>query len=197
MHASAIPTSRAAAIAATLDRIRHIAAPGFDREALNAIAEALVALANQAELFPSVHFPAPPPGVRGARRFPLSEDADHRFALGLNATRPGLETEPHEHTTWVAIAAIEGQELNRLYTRAQEGNDATLRLDREVVVEPGRGLGLMPDDIHAIRILGDRPARHLHLYGLALEHLPHRRAFDASSGAARPFPIPISAETSA
>ncbi|MBR0657480.1 cysteine dioxygenase family protein [Plastoroseomonas arctica] len=194
MNASAVPAARAAAIAATLDRVRRIEAEhGITRDAIDAIAAELVALANQAALFPGLHFPAAPPGEPGARRYILSEDADHRFALALNALRPGTATEPHEHTTWVAIAAIEGQELNQLYTRDAAGGP--LRPDRAVIVEPGRGLALMPDAIHAIRILGDRPARHLHLYGLALEQLPHRRAFDPRTGAARPFHRPPMAES--
>ena len=146
-------------------------------------------LAGQAALFPAGHFPAPPPGARGAHRTVLSEDADQRLSLALNVLRPGTATDPHEHATWVAIAAIEGQEQNHIYTRPEAGG--ALRLVDTVVVEPGRGLALMPDAIHAIRILGDRPARHLHLYGLALERLGHRRAFDAATGAARPMTSPM------
>jgi predicted metal-dependent enzyme (double-stranded beta helix superfamily) len=186
MNASAIPAARNAAVAACLARIREIEAlDGVTPAALDAIRDALVSLAARHELFPAGQFPAPPPGARGAHRTVLSEDADQRFSLALNVLRPGVATEPHEHATWVAIAAIEGQELNRLYAREPDG--APLRLVGEVVVEPGRGLAMMPDAIHAIRILGDRPARHLHLYGLALERLGHRNTFDAATGAARPF----------
>ncbi len=189
MNASAIPAARAAAVAECLGRIRSILSTrGVTPGALDAIRAELEALAAQAALFPASHFPAPPPGVHGAHRTVLSEDADQRFSLALNVLRPGVATQPHEHTTWVAIAAIEGQELNRIYARPAGGG--ALVLSDTIVVEPGRGLALMPDAIHAIRILGDRPARHLHLYGLALERLGHRRAFDEATGAEHPMTSP-------
>ncbi|MES2710858.1 MAG: cysteine dioxygenase family protein [Pseudomonadota bacterium] len=186
MNASAISAARTAAVTACLERIRSIeAGHGITPASLDAIRDELVALASQRSLFPAGQFPAPPPGSRGAHRTVLSEDPDQRFSLALNVIRPGVATDPHEHATWAVIAAIEGQELNRVYARDADG--AALRLIEEVVVEPGRGLALMPDAIHAIRILRDRPARHLHLYGLALERLGHRRAFDTQTGAARPI----------
>lgn len=175
MNDSAIPAAREAAVAAMIDRIRSIE---VQNGGLDAILAELVGLAAQASLFPAIHFPAPPPGISGARRYVLSEDADHRFQLSLNATNPRTETVPHDHTTWVAIAAIEGQELNRIY--ALQDDEISLRLEHEVVVEPGHGLVLMPNNIHSIRILGNRPARHLHLYGVALEHLTERRTFAAA-----------------
>lgn len=190
MNASAIRAARTPAVAQSLGRIRSIEAThGVTPAALDAIRVELVALAAQAALFPAGQFPAPPAGARGAYRTLLSEDVDQRFSLALNVLRPGVATEPHEHATWVAIAAIEGQEQNRIFARAAAGGP--LRLIGTVVVEPGRGLALMPDAIHAIRILGDRPARHLHLYGLALERLGHRRAFDEATGAEHPMTSPI------
>ena len=78
------------------------------------------------------------------------------------------------------VVAVEGQELNRMYRRTSNG----LTIDREIVVEPGRGVALMPDDIHSIHTTGSTPTRHLHMYGLALEALATRMVFDPATGEA-------------
>jgi hypothetical protein len=50
------------------------------------------------------------------------------------------------------------------------------------MVEPGRGICLMPEDIHSIHTLGSVPTRHLHMYGLALEVLEDRKGYDDETG---------------
>ncbi|MFO0402977.1 MAG: cysteine dioxygenase, partial [Alphaproteobacteria bacterium] len=62
-----------------------------------------------------------------------------------------------------------------------------LRLREEIMVEPGRGIALMPEDIHSIHTTGSVPTRHLHMYGLALEKLDDRKAFDAETGEVKPY----------
>ena len=140
------------------------------------------ALAAQAALFPPRYFPPPAGGTPGARRYRLHADLDDRFALYLNALNPGTETPPHDHGTWAVIAAVAGAEENRLFIR----QDGQLHLAEEVVVAPGGGLALMPRDIHAIRVPGDRPAWLLHLYGRALERQADRHSYDPATGAALP-----------
>ncbi len=182
---------RALAIAETIGRIRGIEqAQGVTRPALTAIRTEMLALAAQEDLFPSADFPPPPPGEKGARRYLLSEDPDGRFALYLNALNPGNETKPHDHTTWAVVVAVEGQELNRVYSRTDDGaipGRAILRQREEIMVEPGRGIALMPDDIHSIHTTGDRPTRHLHMYGLALEKLDHRVGYDTEAQTVKPY----------
>jgi predicted metal-dependent enzyme (double-stranded beta helix superfamily) len=124
------------------------------------------------------------------RRYLLQQDPDGRFAMYMNALNPGNDTRPHDHTTWAVVAAIEGQELNRVYRRTDDGSragHATLVLDHAVVVEPGRAIALLPDDIHSIHTTGDVPTRHLHMYGLALEMLDERQGFDLESGTVQPY----------
>ena len=184
-------TDRTATIAATLGRIRAIEhAEGVTRSALAAIQAEMEALARHADLFPAAEFQPPPAGEKGSRRYLLQEDQDGRFAIYLLAMNPGNETRPHDHTTWAAIAAVEGQELNRVYRRTdardQDGR-ATLVLDREVTVQPGTGIAFMPDDIHSIHTFGDKPAWHLHVYGLALERLDARQGFDPDQGTVQPY----------
>ena len=186
MNAPDISAARTAAVAATVDRIRAIQAEhGVTRPALALIRDELMRLAAQEHLFPSAHFPPPPPGEKGGNRYFLQEDPDHRFALYMNALNPGNATKPHDHTTWAVVVAVEGQELNRVYDRTDDGSDpdrCELRLREEIMVEPGRGICLMPEDIHSIHTLGSVPTRHLHMYGLALEVLEDRKGYDGETG---------------
>jgi len=186
MNASDISAARTAAVAATIDRIREIEREqGVTRPALQAIMDELLVLAEQEQLFPSAEFAPPPAGEKGNRRYLLQEDADNRFALYMNALNPGNETKPHDHTTWAVVVAVEGQELNRVYRRIDDGTAegrASLVKDREIMVEKGRGIALMPEDIHSIHTTGNQPTRHLHMYGLALEVLDDRVGYNLEAG---------------
>jgi predicted metal-dependent enzyme (double-stranded beta helix superfamily) len=184
MNAADIKAARAAAVAATIDRIRAIeSTQGVTRQALDAIKAEMLALAAQEHLFPTSEFPPPPAGEKGANRYRLQADADNRFALYMNALNPGNETKPHDHTTWAVVVGVEGQELNKVY-RKEAG---ALPVDHEIMVEPGTGIALMPEDVHSIHTTGARPTRHLHMYGLALEVLDNRMAYDPATGEAIPY----------
>lgn len=191
MNASDVKAARAAAVAATMDRVKQIErSQGVTRASLDAMKTELMSLAAQEHLFPSGEFQPPPAGVKGAQRYLLQEDADNRFAIYLNALNPGNETKPHDHTTWACVAAVDGQELNKVYERLDDGSvdgKCELRLREEIMVEPGRAIALMPEDIHSIHTTGSVPTRHLHMYGLALEKLDNRMAFDAEAGTVVPY----------
>jgi predicted metal-dependent enzyme (double-stranded beta helix superfamily) len=182
--------ARTQAVASTVDRVKAIAAHGITRETLAAMQAELETLARQDALFPAEQFPPPPAGEKGSKRYLLQEDPDGRFALYMLALNPGNETKPHDHTTWAVLAAVAGEELNRVYARADDGADpdrCELKLAREVVVKPGQGLALMPEDIHSIHTRGTQPTRHLHMYGLALERLDERKAYDAETGEVKAY----------
>jgi predicted metal-dependent enzyme (double-stranded beta helix superfamily) len=184
MNATDIKAARAAQVSATIDRIRAIErGQGVTRAALNAIKAEMLALARQEQLFPPAEFPPPPPGEKISRRYLLQEDDDRRFAMYLNSLNPGNESRPHDHTTWAVIVSVEGQEHNTVYERVPGG----LKVAREVRVEPGTGIALMPDDIHSIATPGAVPTRHLHMYGLALEVLDDRQAYDPATGEGVPY----------
>src|SRR5262249_12078132 len=147
---------------------------GVTRVALDAIKAEMLRLAEREELFPSAEFVPPPRGERGSRRYLLPEDADGGFAISILAVNPGQETKPHDPTKWAVVTAVEGQELNRVYRRTENGSEprrCSLELEREVMVGPGNGIALMPQDIHSIHTQGTQSTRHLHVYGLALEKL--------------------------
>ncbi|WP_439549965.1 cysteine dioxygenase [Falsiroseomonas sp.] len=187
MNVTDASAARAAAVASTIDRIRAIEAEmGVTRPALEKIRAELMALAAQEHLFPSHVFPPPEGGAKGANRYLMQEDPDNRFALYLNALNPGNRTKPHDHTTWAVVVAVDGQELNKVYARTDDGSDperCQIHVAEEIMVEPGRGICLMPEDIHSIHTTGDVPTRHLHMYGLALEKLEDRKGYDEETGA--------------
>ena len=182
---NAIADQRATAVAETLARVREIeSAQGVTRDALDEMREELYKLAKRRELFPKSDFP-PPAGETPNIRYLMSEDSDKRFALYMNSIKPGKLTDPHNHTTWAVVAAVEGEEINRFYTRTDDGSDdgrATLELTEEVVVRPGVGVAMMPDDIHSIAVEGDTPTLHLHMYGKSLDTITDRLGFDLEAG---------------
>jgi predicted metal-dependent enzyme (double-stranded beta helix superfamily) len=191
MNAPATGAARAAAVAATMDRIKGIERQhGVTRPALDLIKDEMLALAANEALFPAAEFPPPLEGEKGSKRYLLQEDPDGRFALYMLALNPGNSTNPHDHTTWAVVTGVEGQELNRVYRRTDDGTQpgkASLELVREVMVEPGTGIALMPEDIHSIHTEGTASTRHLHCYGLALEKLDNRQGFDLEAGTVQPY----------
>jgi predicted metal-dependent enzyme (double-stranded beta helix superfamily) len=178
---------RQAAVSALLDNVCHIVAKqGVTRAALDAISERLQALAaHHAELFSAGNFPPPQAGSGDtSMRYRLNPGEDG-FALYLNSLLPGKTTIPHNHDTWAVIAALDGEELNRVYKRTDDGTDperATLDLEREVVVRPGTPIAFLPEDIHSIHVTGGTPTLHFHLYGRPLETLSGRLGYELDTG---------------
>ena len=181
---------RATAVARTLATIRGIVGTTPpDRATLAQIAAVLDDLARQPQLFPARDF-APPDvasGVGASTRYRLNpHDGDHEIALYLNSINPGKTTIPHNHDTWAVIVAIEGEELNRLYRRTDDGRDAAfarIEVEREVTVRPGQAIQFLPDDLHSIHVAGERPTLHFHLYGRPLETLSGRIGIELATGA--------------
>jgi len=185
-----IATQRGHAVAETLEDIRQILEQSqpVDRSTLEAITARLERLAAQKKLFTRADF-APPlasEGVGAATRYRLNAaDGDEGLSLYLNSINPGKTTIPHNHTTWAVIVAVEGQEENRIYRRTDDGANpahATLQLVRELTVQPGTSVAFLPDDIHSIHVVGDKPTLHFHLYGRALEQLSGRIGVNLETG---------------
>jgi hypothetical protein len=178
---------RRAAVATLLDDARRILASlGVTRAALDALSERLQALSHHhGALFNAADFPPPQPGSGDtSTRYRLNPDEDG-IALYLNSLLPGKTTIPHNHDTWAVIAALRGQEVNRLYKRTDDRGDpdhATLEQTGEVSVEPGTPIAFLPDDIHSIHVTGSAPTLHFHLYGRPLETLTGRLGFEPDSG---------------
>jgi predicted metal-dependent enzyme (double-stranded beta helix superfamily) len=159
-----------------LEQIRAIHQRGVDREALREVVGLLEGLAERRDLFNFQRFPAPTPEQGTQLRYRLNDDGETP-TLYVNSLQPGKSTIPHNHETWAVIAAIEGQELNQVFERADDGGDPTraeLRLRQEVIVQPGTSVAFLGEDLHGIRVDGDQPTLHFHLYGRPLESLEKR-----------------------
>lgn len=169
----------------TVARIREIEkVHGTTRGSLQLIAGELVELAKHKNLFCETHFPNPEPG-QAAKLYLLSEDENAQFPLYLTCALPGGNVRPHNHGTWAVVAGLDGCEENSLYDRVEGGAEpgpSRIALAKKQRVHDGESIELMPDDIHSVATPGDIPRRHFHMYGVSLERLPKRLAFDMDSG---------------
>ena len=174
---------RRAAIAATVAEVREIERRGVTRDSLERIKERLAVLAARQDLFSDKDFPPPAPGGKlKSCLYRVAEDADHRFALYVNASLGGHNTPPHNHTTWAVIVGVSGAELNRFYDRDGGG----VREKGQYVVEQGTGVCFMPDDLHSIHI--EAPLVNFHMYGLGLDQLHSREYYQPQTGSWKVFP---------
>ncbi|WP_397452611.1 cysteine dioxygenase [Pseudomonas sp. NA-150] len=169
--------TRADVIEDFLKQIRVIHQRGVDRAALEEIVSLLEGLTARRDLFNFSEFPAPVPGEGDtAFRYRLNDDGETP-TLYMNSLLPGKSTLPHNHETWAVIVAVQGQEINYVWARTDDGSDpafAKLELEKEVVVQPGTSISFLGEDLHGIRVEGETPTLHFHLYGRPLESLNGR-----------------------
>ena len=179
---------RQEAVAACLDDVRLILGEaGISRTALDQVKARLLTLAARRDLFSSEVFPLL---HERSTMHALTEGADG-LTLYAVAAQGKSATPPHDHTTWAVVVGVEGEETNKLWRRLDDGaSPGRARLEQvdEMVVAPGTGVTLMPDDIHSIHRSSDAPLLHFHLYGRSIEHLPERKQFDLERGTYEVYP---------
>jgi predicted metal-dependent enzyme (double-stranded beta helix superfamily) len=147
-------------------------AEGTGQAALTKIKDLLVALADQAALFPPSDFAMP--DAQG-RNHVLALEGGDGMGLYLTINMPGKEAAPHDHGIWCVNASISGSEMNRFYRRTDDASRdgfATVELTHQVLVAPGQGMAMADHAIHATQVIGDQPAIGLALYGYALARFP-------------------------
>jgi predicted metal-dependent enzyme (double-stranded beta helix superfamily) len=165
----------------------------LNRQSLAQIRAELELLAANAELWPEDDYP-PPNNDERHSRFKISHDPDSEITLYLNVMKPGKVVPPHDHTTWACVAAVSGVEFNTLYDRLDDGSVpgvAELEVRETLELAPGKGVALMPDDIHSVEIRGREAIRHLHFYGRPLETLSERTQFDLATGTCKIMDIGV------
>ena len=166
---------RAEAVTAAMADIRRIEAGGhLDRQRLATMRARLLELIAARDLFPAEDFPPPDDG--GSCLYRIAEDDDGRFALYVNACADRADSPVHNHTTWAVVCGFEGEELNRFYTRREDGTPEETH--RETVRE-GTGIAMLPDDLHSIHIAGG--GMNFHMYGLALDRLVEREYYSETT----------------
>ncbi len=179
---------RDALIGQVMDRVKVLTRNGIDRDVLEAVKAELLEIGARSDLFPAEEFPTTPLGQSSL--YLLSEEPDHSYAFYASSPRPGHSAPPHNHTTWAVIVGVRGREHNKLYRRTDDGSRegfAQVEVARAVDIVPGTGLALMPDDIHSIHLGSDGPHLNLHVYGMSIEHVPGRVAYDMTNGTYQVF----------
>ncbi|MFK7964338.1 MAG: hypothetical protein AB8C46_10295 [Burkholderiaceae bacterium] len=177
--------SREAQVSQLIEQTRQVLTDGeLAREQLNTIRALVEQLAARAGLWNAQDFPDPAENEFQSR-YRLGAESDDGITLYLNVMRPGKVIKPHDHTTWACIAGVEGVEMNTRYDRTDDQSvpgKASITATETIALGPGKSIGLMPDDIHSVRIEGEHCIRHLHLYGRPLENLDARKSFDLERG---------------
>lgn len=178
------------AVQSTLDEIRRLRDMlGPSDELIGAVVPVLTGLALKQDLFDASTFAVDDGALMTI--YELSVDPDGRLGLYASAGMPGKQQPPHDHRTWSVIAGVRGAEHNQYFERTDDGRDpqqARLEPTGERTLRRGDANGMMGDAFHAIRVLDEGPAMHLHLYGYPLDRLAGRIYFDnADGGAERPF----------
>ncbi len=184
-----VKNMRAAAIQETISKIREIMSGGVDTNHLEAAKIELIQLCAKTELFPRSDFPVPK-GGQTERTFLVHEEDNGEYALYVNSGGPGQVSGPHNHGgSWAIIAAIEGEELHRLYVEDaidMSAETAKIRQVSEIVVKPGYAVSILEDGIHSIHA-GEKPLLHLHLYGKSYASQMQRQVYDLDTGSVRRF----------
>ncbi len=184
---------KSAAIAHFIALAKRETSSTVTRKKLDNVLQGLIELASHKDWWSNDEY-AEPEGAELQSRYFVRQDPDSTYALYLNVMKPGKQIHPHNHTTWACIAAVDGTENNYLYQRLDDGSQpgvAKLSLTGEKLVSEGDGVALLPDDIHAVQIIGQGAIRHLHMYGLALEKLTERIAFDTDNNTCKRMPVGV------
>jgi len=177
------PKKTSEAARAAMDEVKSVVGRyGLNHESLSKMRAVLLRLTKSRELFPVSVFHPPLDGRNTNYLYCLAEDADGTNALYISSEHHSEDrsTLPHNHLTWAVIVGLEGNELNKLYERVDDGKTAgrgMVRVSSEVELKLGSGIYLMPEEIHSVHTRGGHSMLSMHMYGLSMPRQTERIEF--------------------
>ena len=99
-----------------------LASRELNRETLALIEKEVTNLSDKTELWGEEDFRTPSIEEK-QNRFLIAQDDNQDLSLYLNVMQPGKKIQPHNHTTWACVGAVEGVEINTLYDRVDGGSE--------------------------------------------------------------------------
>lgn len=184
--------TRTTAIGTIMQDVTNALAGGVTVEGLEQAKASLVNLAGDAVLFPTTVFPMPE-GDATDRTYLVYENEDG-MALYAITSIPGMTYRPHDHGgSWAIIAAVAGQEKHCFYEVAPGdenkgvGEPVRIQEKTQIICEDDCAVSMMPEGIHSIEGIGDKPLLHLHLYGTRFQDQSARTEYNMETGMAERF----------
>ena len=108
------------------------------------------------------------------------------ITVQLVAWAPGVTSPIHNHGCWGLVALLDGEEKNTFWRRSSTAESPDrIEAAGDCLLNPGDILCLMPDAIHHVEAMGDRPTISFNLYGET--NYDRRFEFDPIQGTAKNF----------
>ena len=108
------------------------------------------------------------------------------LTVQLVAWAPGVTSPIHNHGCWGLVALLNGEEKNTFWRRSSTAESPDrIEAAGDCLLNPGDILCLMPDAIHHVEAMGDRPTISFNLYGET--NYDRRFEFDPIQGTAKNF----------
>lgn len=108
------------------------------------------------------------------------------LTVQLVAWAPGVTSPIHNHGCWGLVALLDGEEKNTFWRRSSTAESPDrIEAAGDCLLNPGDILCLMPDAIHHVEAMGDRPTISFNLYGET--NYDRRFEFDPIQGTAKNF----------
>jgi len=164
-----------------------IESQGVNRDALEEVKDIVTSMTSETEMFGDSEFPTPT-SEEVAKIYLLSDEDGGEFSLYLISVLPVGPSPIHDHGTFAVIAGLDGDEENTIYKRLDDGSEegkASLEVDHKVTLKSGDAIAFMPEDIHRICVISEKPTRHFHLYGKGFEQQTDRLEFDIKKGTSK------------
>lgn len=108
------------------------------------------------------------------------------ITVQLVAWAPGVTSPIHNHGCWGLVALLDGEEKNTFWRRSSTAESSgRIEATGDCLLHPGDIMCLMPDAIHHVEAMGDRPTISFNLYGET--NYDRRFEFDPILGTAKNF----------